>query len=155
MSKNKRGNRKKGTMTRKITSKKKQKIDAMNLVQEDQVHPALQPLVQKMKMDQEQRVRYAEMKGLQQHQKVIHMLDEIKSNQIVLQTLLLENKTITREQFANEYHRYMTEVVGIVREGQMDGMVLIDTFNIGVTPKPNSINDIKNNSTGPIIINRS
>ena len=153
MSKGKgRNKRPKGTQVLKMKTKRPK--DALNPVGIEDIPPALRPAIQGLRLGMERRVRYAEMKAIQQHQKTMSALDEIKSNQIVLQTLLIEAGLINKKQFASEYQRYITEIVGIVQEGQMSGVVLIDTFNIGIPPTENSVKDLKDKSKNPVFVKR-
>lgn len=154
MSKGKgRGYRPKGTKVMKMKVNKPK--DALNPLNTDNIPPALRPMIEDLQMGVERRVRYAEMKAIQQHRKVMAAMDEIKSNQIVLQTILMEKNLINEKKFAEEYQKYVTEVVGIVYNGQMNGVVLIDTFNIGVAPKLNCTKDLKDKSKNPIFVKRS
>lgn len=155
MGRGKNKNRKfKGTKNVKIKKKKVPTPDALNPLQEKDIPPALRPLVNGIKESTEKRVRYSELKSLHQFQKLSEMVEEIKANQVVIQTLLMENNIINRESFKKEYKKYFNEVVGIVNNGKMSGTILVDTFNIGAERKENSLRDIKTGKN-PIIVNRS
>jgi hypothetical protein len=147
--------RSKGKKVVRVVKKKPPVKDAINPVDLDSVPPAMRPIVQGLKDAMEKRIRYAEMKSLHQNQKITKMIDEIKANQIVLQTLLHEAQIINREKFSEEYQRYINEVVGVVKSGRMEGAIYIDTFNIGVAPRENSLKDLKCIGNNPIIVNRS
>ena len=148
------GKRKQGKQ-KIIRVKKKQPKDALNPLAEADVPPNLRPMVEGLKQGFERRVRYSELKSLHQHQKLVEMINEISANQVVLQTLLMENKIVDQRKFAEEYRRYFTEVIGIVESGQMKGYVAVDTFNIGVPFVPNSITELRDKGKNPVIINRS
>jgi hypothetical protein len=150
-----RGKKKYKQGKRIIQIKKNQDNDALNPLSDSNVPPHLRPMVEGLKRGFEQRVKYAEFKALHQYQKLHNAINEIKANQIVLQTLIFEKNIINRRTFTEEYQRYLTDIVGIVDGGRMQGFVVVDTFNIGVPLRGNSLNELKNKNKNPIIISRS
>ncbi len=152
MSRGKR-NHKKGLKTIKLVKNKDQgSIDSMTGVA---IPPNLRPIIEALQQSIEKRARYAEMKAIQQNQKLVKMIDEIKANQTVLQTILAESKIIDNKEFMKEYKKYINEVVGIVENGRIDGIILIDTFNIGAPIQSNSLEQLRIKVKNPIFINRS
>jgi hypothetical protein len=145
-------NRRKGGKVKRPTMVKKSKLkDDFNPVEGVHVPPPMRPVLAALQEHYERRVRYAELKGLNQHHKLKAEIEELRVNQIVLQTLLKELKLITQEQFLDEHKRYFEEVVGVVRNGRMQGHLIIDMFNVGVPYQSNTLDELKN-FKNPIIL---
>jgi len=136
--------RKGGKIKRPVMVKKAKQKDDFNPVEGVRVPPAMRPVLAALQEHYERRVRYAELKGLNQHHKLKGELEELRVNQIILQTLLKEMKLITQEQFLDEHRRYYEEVVGVVKNGRMQGHLIIDMFNVGVPRRPNTLDEFKN-----------
>jgi hypothetical protein len=149
------GKKRKGTkvIRKSLNPYKKNLKDAMNPLSGASIPANLRPVIEDMKQGFERRVRFAELKMIHQQHKISKLINDIKANQIVLQTILMEQKVITEQNFADEYRRYFSEVVGIVDDsGKMNGSVYVDTFNIGVPGKPNSLSELREQTKNPVII---
>jgi hypothetical protein len=135
--------------------KKKPKKDALDPLSGVKIPPNLRPIIDGMRQTYERRVRFAEMKALKQNQELVKSIEDIRANQVTLQTLLYEANLIDQKKFVQEYKKYFNEVIGVVEKGgKMNGMILVDTFNINVSPIPNSLDQLQNKNKKPIIIDR-
>ena len=133
---------------------KKRTVDAMNPLDNVVVPPAMRPVIMSLQEMFERRVRAAEFKALKQIQEMKHEIEELKTNQVVVQTLLMEANQFSRARFDEECTRYYRDVIGIVQDGQMQGILVIDAFNIGKSPQSNSLKDIGEHKN-PIIVRRA
>jgi hypothetical protein len=108
------------------------KIPTKKFVQTEVNVEAITAAINDVKDQIERRARAAEMKFQMGIGKIEREVEAIKSNQIVLQTMLAEQKIIGFDEFHKEFETFMREKVGVVDpNGRMEGNVIIDIFNVG------------------------
>lgn len=89
----------------------------------------------------EKRSRSAELKGQMSNDKLVAQFEALKANQVVTQTLLKKKGIFTVEEFQEEWNGYVHNVVGVVKDGRINGTVEIDMFNIGKPPVNTTIDN--------------
>lgn len=71
---------------------------------------------------------------------LVEKYEVLRANVVTTQTVLAEQQIINREEFIKKVDEYLMDVVGIVDHlGRMRGYVQVDTYRIGVKPKPTSV----------------
>jgi hypothetical protein len=109
-------------------------------------------LFSQLKSEVEREMKITNLKLRAEINNLSQELKSVKSNQIVLQTMLRDQGTINTDNFQVKFSEYMRTKVGIVADGKMDGGVLVDIFNLGkdrLTPLPAKV---KVEGKGPILV---
>jgi len=61
-------------------------------------------------------------------------LNLMKANQITLQTILKEYELVDQKAFMDKFNEYMKTKVGLIYDGRMEGVTVIEMFNVGKPP---------------------